>query len=63
MDPYRSGGGYTCQYCGRVFHLQYDLNNHYVVCSSRTGKYSAAERGMLSQTTKNISNATSTLTS
>lgn len=43
---------YTCHYCGKVFNYQYDLNNHYVYCSKRTGKYGAEERGLVSTSTK-----------
>lgn len=39
---------YTCHYCGKAFNYQYDLNNHYVYCSKRTGKYGAEERGLIS---------------
>ena len=41
---------YTCHYCGKVFNYQYDLNNHYVYCSKRTGKYGAEERGLTTST-------------
>ena len=47
---------YSCHYCGKEFNYQYDLNNHYVYCSKRTGKYGAEaraeERGQLSTSTK-----------
>lgn len=36
----------TCHYCNQKFQYTYDLNNHFVVCPKRQGKYGAQARGM-----------------
>lgn len=42
----------VCHYCGKVFNYLYDLNNHYVICPKRPGKYGAEQRGLTSSSTQ-----------
>ena len=42
----KQSSSHVCHYCDKSFNYLYDLNNHYVYCNKRPGKYGAEARGM-----------------